>query len=613
MSLGEAEQALAAGNLVQAYTAVRKAADAGAASSRRNYLEVLAVARMGDTSHAQQLYERYGLGLEADPDSLSLKARLLKDQALAGPEDARARALEQAAAAYSAAYEATGDLFPLVNAATLTAAAGNRDLSHALAQNVLLQVELSEHDGYWQAVSRAEALLVLGRREEAEQALRGAANQPDASRGARSSTIRQFERLLPLIGSDEEDVASILSILRPSPVVHFCGHLFAEGAEAEGRLTGQIDEALAKLRTEIGYGALAAGSDILIAERLLARGAELHVVLPFALEDFLKVSVKPAGSSWLGRFERCCSRATSIVVASNMPYVCDPRQFRYGSEVAMGMAELRSAHLATDAVQIAVWDGRRTDHVAGTYVDISNWKKAGKNTIVIDFPGVRVPVRDSLYCPDDGAAVARGSHAILFSDFSGFSGIGEENLPVFWDQVMGRSAEIINTLGKSILCRNTWGDALYLVIDDVVEAANLALSLQEEMLALDLNRLETKNPGMRIALHYGTMYRAPDPVTGFQNFFGSEVSRAARLEPVTPRHSVYVTEPFAAVLALKPGRPFDMHYVGEVALAKEYGRQPVYRLARGGRIHHAMSFQTRKSSTPDQRAVSRGSIPPQLA
>ena len=35
----------------------------------------------------------------------------------------------------------------------------------------------------------------------------------------------------------------------------------------------------------VGYGQLACGADILIAEALLDRGGELHVVLPFAEED----------------------------------------------------------------------------------------------------------------------------------------------------------------------------------------------------------------------------------------------------------------------------------------------------------------------------------------
>jgi len=37
------------------------------------------------------------------------------------------------------------------------------------------------------------------------------------------------------------------------------------------------------------------------------------------------------------------------------------------------------------------------------------------------------------------------------------------------------------------------------------------------------------------------------------NYFGAHVSRAARIEPVTPEGCVYVTETFAAFLGLEHG------------------------------------------------------------
>ena len=85
---------------------------------------------------------------------------------------------------------------------------------------------------------------------------------------------------------------------------------------------------------------------------------------------------------------------------------------------------------------------------------------------------------------------------------------------------------------------------------------------------------------MRIALHYGTTYSGHDPVSRRITFYGTEVSRTARIEPVTPSGSVYVTEPFAAVLEMEADHPFDCNYVGKTPLAKGYGVYPLYRLAR---------------------------------
>jgi class 3 adenylate cyclase/tetratricopeptide (TPR) repeat protein len=578
MTLDEADRALASGNPIQAYSIARDARGKGSDEPRFRYLEALALARMGDTLEAFNLYETYDLGSDFSVDALSLMARLLKDKALAEQDDSRP-ALQKAAQAYIQAYKITGDYFPLINAATLAGAAGERDLSRSLAETLLLDPQLASDISYWPLITKAEALLVLGRGADAFQAATRAVAQPDASLGARSSTIRQFERLLPLvIGNDGPD--AILEILRPPPVIHFCGHIFAHDGKAERAIKPLVELFLEQRDIVIGYGALAAGADILIAELLLERGAELNVVLPFPADEFSRVSVAPSGDDWVARFESCLGEAASVTIVSDMAYVDDPRQLGYGTEVAMGMAVLRASHLAGQALQLAVWDGIETDCLAGTAVDVRTWSATGRSSEIIAYPEKRKVGQFQGESRSAAKVVERGAHSILFADFSGFSKISESQLLMFWNEVMGTIAKVVRRFSDSVLCKNTWGDALYLIVDGAAVAADLALSLQEEMRQLDLVALGPESSGMRVALHYGTMYRVNDPVTGQTNFFGSEVSRAARLEPVTPKHSVYVTEPFASVLTLKHAGEFAVHYVGTIALAKNYGSQPVYRLDR---------------------------------
>src|SRR5690606_24143087 len=88
--------------------------------------------------------------------------------------------------------------------------------------------------------------------------------------------------------------------------------------------------------------------------------------------------------------------------------------------------------------------------------------------------------------------------------------------------------------------------------------------------------------GMRVGAHYGPAWRTTDHITGRTTFYGTEVSKAARIEPVTPPGAVFVTEPFAAILALEAGDSFASRYVGRIALAKNYGQFPMYRLSRRG-------------------------------
>jgi hypothetical protein len=81
---------------------------------------------------------------------------------------------------------------------------------------------------------------------------------------------------------------------------------------------------------------------------------------------------------------------------------------------------------------------------------------------------------------------------------------------------------------------------------------------------------------LRLGGHLGPVYQTDDPVLERRNFFGAHVSRAARIEPVTPEGCVYVTETFAAVLALYNGDEFVCDYVGMTEAAKKYGAMRMF-------------------------------------
>ena len=85
---------------------------------------------------------------------------------------------------------------------------------------------------------------------------------------------------------------------------------------------------------------------------------------------------------------------------------------------------------------------------------------------------------------------------------------------------------------------------------------------------------------MRFGIHFGPVYSVPDPVTGRDTIFGTEVTRTARVEPVAPTGDVYATHQFAAMLALTGSDAFVLGYVGTVKLAKGYGELKMFRLSR---------------------------------
>ena len=86
---------------------------------------------------------------------------------------------------------------------------------------------------------------------------------------------------------------------------------------------------------------------------------------------------------------------------------------------------------------------------------------------------------------------------------------------------------------------------------------------------------------IRTALHAGPVFALVDPVTRFFTYSGSHVTYTARLEPVTEPGQIYVSEQFAALLELAPGRDgLALYYVGHRPAAKGYGEVSLYRLER---------------------------------
>jgi len=575
-----AKAALARGDLIAAYDLTTAAIDEGDPGGTVRHQQVLALARMGDTERAMGLFSAYGLDRSNNAHERAIGARLLKDRALAapaGPE--RQEAILRAHEAYHSIYSDSGDSFPGINAATLALLAGDSAQSRDLAAALLADPAVAAAGDYYMAATRAEALLLLGRTAEVTETLAREAIRASGDYGGRSSTLRQLGMVAAHLGMGEGERRALLAPLAPPRVAHYCGHMFGADPSAEAPIRAALDLLLDEEGIGFAYGALACGADILVAEALLDRGVELHVVLPFEEEDFLLQSVRPGGEGWEARYRACRDRAASIVYASPMAFFGNPAQYGYASRTAMGLARLRAEHLAAEAVQIAIWDGVAVDGPAGTGADVASWAAAGERTRIVD-PG---PVERGLERPAPRVTTPyeRALAAILFTDFKGFSTLSEAALPSFWEGVMGVVAEVLDAHESEVECRNSWGDALYAVMSSAPTAAEIALQLQDRLSRFDYATLGMDGSGgMRIGAHYGPAYRTTDHITGRITYYGTEVSKAARIEPVTPPGAVFVTEPFAAILALEARGRFICRYVGRIALAKKYGDYPMYRLTR---------------------------------
>ena len=230
--------------------------------------------------------------------------------------------------------------------------------------------------------------------------------------------------------------------------------------------------------------------------------------------------------------------------------------------------------------------------MAGTGFDVRTWRGAGRALEVI------APVTSTTSSADAHARVAssapatavaanrlpesasgqRELKAMLFGDVRGFSKLTETQIPAFVSHLLGAFGEVLARYGEQVLYRNTWGDGLFVVLSDAPAAAQCALDLQAAMAAIDLPACGLpESLALRLGGHFGPVFETTDPVLHLTNYFGAHVSRTARIEPVTPPGEVYVTEQFAARLALQPNG-YACDYVGQVPAAKNYGTMRMYHL-----------------------------------
>jgi class 3 adenylate cyclase len=544
------------------------------------WITALALARSGATRLAERLVVASDLLARASscPDRLAedigaLWARLTKDRALRATGSDQTLLAMTAAERYRGLIEPYQSAYAAVNAATLFLLGGDREAADEMADvglGLLGGLDATQQRLYWNLASRAEAHLVHRNVAAAAESL-SEASAADPDWAMRATTLRQLGLVCRLneLGDD------VLAALPVPSVVHYSGHMFRSGPEA--RLKERIGELLREGRVGAAYGSLACGADLLIAETALAHGAELHVTLPCSVEEFIARSVSTGGSTWVDRWHAVAEQATTMSVEETSALE-DEAMFAFCDQLAMGKALIRSRQLCSRVFQIAVWDGRGSQGVAGTAAAVERWRALEGATSVIDL------AREDFEPVSAGPAVVGGSRqrhlrGILFADIKGFSQLAETQLPEFFEGVMAALAEVLRTYGEGLLYRNTWGDALYLVFSETGAAAACALDLQDRLAEL---AEETGWEGLtaRIGGHAGPVFDGYDYVCDEPTFYGSHVTRAARIEPRTPPGEVYVTADFAALVAVSGRTDLHVEYVGQVPTAKDYGAFPMYLLMR---------------------------------
>lgn len=537
---------------------------------------VLCLIRSGALERAERDFYRFRLAeARHNEDCLALGARLLKAMAFeANAEDFPVLA-RSAADRYAAVFEQTGGHYPGINAATMALLAGDRERSVDLARRVLEScrsgLPLDPEAAYYQKASEAEAHLLLAQPGAANMALRSAIACDRENYLAHATTLRQLRLIVAALDMPD----AWLDALEPPRPAHYAGHLFRSGT-GEGMVPPdrevRLKTAIATLleRENIGplHGALAAGSDILIAEAGLAAGCALTVVLPVPVAVFIDASVRPYGQAWVRRCEVCLEAAADIVEVTTDRRILSEFSLNHASVVAMGMARMRASVLASTPVQLLVFDGEVGRSESGTARDAAVWRQSGLPQHILRFersvPSAPLPVVTEDATTDGFDLVIR---AMLFLDIRGSTSVPDDRIPTFVQKVLGRLAEVCESGPDRPLYIDSWGDGLFLVFGSVAEAARAAVGLRRAFDAIDLGALGLPpGLGLRIGGHCGPVQEGIDPVQKRTAPFGGQVAVASRIESVTVPGSIFVSEAFAALLSMSRPAEFRCEYVGRTEI-----------------------------------------------
>jgi class 3 adenylate cyclase len=554
-------------------------------------LQGLALARSGAHEQARDsLEELYAEG-NRDEETLGILARTYKDLWSQGQNSHNRKAsLRRSQELYAQAYQLTGGYWTGINAATMALAMGNAPLSAELATQVrnqcLAAEETSSGTDGWRLATLGEAALLLGDSGNARRWYQKAIEV--ASGHGDSASMRRNARLI--IEATGGDISWLEQVL-PSPVVAvFSGHMIDDESRAAPRFPERSAAAVAaalKARLEsssvrIGYGSAASGADILFHESMLELGLETHVVLPEPPEEFAKNSITQ-GQAWLDRFHSILKRASSVVVHSSS--MSGDIGYAYSNWMILGLARSRVKQIDGRVMALALWDGN-PGLPGGTSDAVRDWNEFGQPVEWLSPLAASPSAWQIASGKPAGRNVGRsiGSQRVismLFADAVGFSKLADDKIPAFVEHFLGTVARVLGKQDEPPLTRNTWGDGLYICFATPRAAGLFALELSEVVRQTDWTAFGLPATlSLRIALHCGPTHEVIDPVVQQRGFTGAHVSRAARIEPVTPPGSVYSSQPFAALCECEGIEDFSCEYVGRMPLAKKFGDFPTFSIRR---------------------------------
>lgn len=491
---------------------------------------IIALARAGALDHAWAQFCAAGYDRsDDDPAALTVKGRLLKDYALRSQGEERRHYYLRSSEAYRRAAALRPATYPLINAATLALLSGDQAQAEEIAREVLDRIAREPEEPetpYWRAATQAEALLLLGRLEEARSAIYEAVDAAPDAWEDHASTLRQFLIIQAELGGE----TAWLDRLRPKRSVHYATD---PDSEVPAEQPDAIPRFIERENVGFAYGGLAAGPELAAAEALLAAGAELNVVLAGDAASFAARFVDPFGQDWRRRFDSALEAAAGVYEVRPLRTLPDREMIALARLISRGDALIHADRLLGEALPLPLG------------------------------PAAVAPQDDG---DDDGGGSQPGRLPLALVALGAGSG-GE---PDFGDR-LGRIQAVLGSGGGPVISPHLSGDCILVGYATPAQAAGVARRLRAQLAA---------SVPLRIAAHFGLISAVRDPFTGAMRPTESGGAIASAIAASMPPDTICVSRDFAAALAAQAGRAGDAAWIGELAAFDGGSAVGLYALSR---------------------------------
>jgi hypothetical protein len=459
---------------------------------------------------------------------------------------------------YAKNFSATQNYYTGINAATMSIIAGRVSQGRAIASQVIALLSKTEND-FWELATLGEACLLTKDRTSSIEFYIRARQLSGNDWGKVISVYNQLWLLNHYLPVAKE----IMRIFSPPTVVASIGHMIDHPSRQTPRFPAAIENevreslvgAIRTMNAGIGYCSLACGSDIMFVEAMEQAGAEVHIFIPFAKDDFIEASVRFAGGEWLERFERLVSRFPVTYITHDR-YDGHDDLFAFQCKIIFGSAMLRSIAYHQEPMLLTVQSEMDLKRKAGGTRDtIRLWPLPDRHININPDPfviGVPIPPPATGTIPSSPLLEEKQTKRLVLYmvmlDLSETSGMEKESI---YKSINGRmNEELIPYVAFDI-----GPETVYMAfetetnaIDFVQETLHVARPMQQER-------------NLKISLHAGPAYL--EQVAQNENLVkeGEALTLLRSISQLTPKGRVCASDYFASILALNP-KKFKLDYAG---------------------------------------------------